>query len=271
MRLSPSQIDDYQRDGYLLLPAALPRAAVDRLNSALLRLFDRPGPQRVLEVDGETVRSVYGCHFDDELFWNLTCHPALLAPAAQLLDCDVYVYQLKVNAKRARTGDRWDWHQDLIYWREEDGLPGDRILNVALFLDDAGDDNGVMQVIPGSHRAGVIESAPTDAERAQPYRDSPPWIVDLIAAIKYRVGEPTLSRLISERGVTSLAAPAGSVLLFHPNLVHASPPNPSARDRKLLVATYNDTRNQPRLTGRPDFLVSRDFRALREVADARLD
>jgi len=270
MRLTPSQIDAYERDGYVLVPSALPRAAVDRLNAALPRLLERPGPQRVLEVDGETVRSVYGCHFDDDLFWNLTCHPALLAPAVQLLGCDVYVYQLKVNAKRARTGDRWDWHQDLIYCREEDGLPGDRILNVALFLDDAAGDNGVMQVIPGSHRGGVLESAPGETARAHPYRESPPWIVDLIAAIKYRVSEPVLSRLISERCVTSLAAPAGSLLLFHPNLVHASPPNQSPRDRKLLVATYNDTRNQPRSTERPQFLVSRDFRALREVADARL-
>jgi len=272
VKLTPSQLDAYDRQGWLLLPAALPGAAIDHLNAALPRLFDGAGPWRVLEVDGTTVRSVYGCHFVDDLFRNLTCHPALLAPAMQLLDADVYVYQLKVNAKRARTGDRWDWHQDLVYWLEEDGLPGDRILNVALFLDDATEENGAMQVIPGSHKLGVIESAPSAEEPAAPYRDSPKWIVDLIADIKYRVGEPTLSRLIAEHGVEPLAAPRGSVLLFHPNLVHASPPNLSARDRKLLIATYNDTRNLPRPAGepRPEFLVSRDHRALRAVDDPRL-
>ncbi len=270
--LSPAQLEAYDRRGYLLLPGAMPGVAVDRLNAALPPLFDGAGPSRVLEVDGVTVRSVYGCHLADELFWNLTCHPALLAPATQLLAHDVYVYQLKVNAKRARTGDRWDWHQDLIYWREEDGLPGDRILNVALFLDDASEDNGAMQVIPGSHQLGVIESAPNDRERAGPYQDSPPWIADLIAAIKYTVGEPVLSRLVAERGVESVAGPKGSVLLFHPNLVHASPPNRSPHDRKVLIATYNDTRNLPRPSGepRPAFLVSRDHRPLRAIDDPRL-
>jgi ectoine hydroxylase len=61
-------------------------------------------------------------------------------------------------------------------------------------------------------------------------------------------------------------------MIFHPNLVHASPPNRSARDRSMLVVTYNSTRNLPRPSGppRPEFLVGRDYAPLTAFVDPRL-
>ncbi len=270
MKLTRAQLDSYDRDGFVLVEGALSNAAIDQLDAALPALFDEDSPRRVLEVDNTTVRSVYGCHQTSDLFRSLTCHPSLLEPAMQLANHDVYVYQLKVNAKRARSGDVWAWHQDLIYWIEEDGLAGADIVNVALFLDDVTADNGAMQAIPGSHRLGVIAAQPRD-ERAA-YEDKPPWIADLIAAIKYTIDDRTIARLVGRLGVAALEGPRGSALIFHPNLVHASPRNRSPRDRKVLVATYNSTANRPRPPGepRPEFLVSRDFTPLRAIDDPRL-
>jgi ectoine hydroxylase len=272
MKLSPEQVAEYDRAGWLLVPAVVPPRAIDRVNAELPSLFAEESPRRVLETDHVTVRSVYGCHLVHELFHNLTCHAALLEPARQLLDGDdVYVYQLKVNAKRAFAGDLWAWHQDLIYWIEEDGLPGSRIINVALFLDDVTADNGPMRAVPGSHRLGVIPTAPREERTA--YEGQPAWIVDLIAAIKYTIDDRTLEGLIARHGVEPIEGPRGSVLIFHPNLVHASPPNRSPHDRKVLVASYNSTRNLPvpARAPRPEFLVNRDHRALRVVDDPRLD
>ena len=268
--LTRAQLDEYDRAGYVLVPDALSSGAIDRLDAALPALFDEESPRRVLEVDGATVRSVYGCHQTHELFRNLVSHRALLEPAMQLVGSDVYVYQLKVNAKRARSGDVWAWHQDLIYWINEDGLPGADIVNVALFLDDCSADNGAMQVIPGSHRLGVLEAAPREARDA--YEGQPEWIVDLIAAIKYSIDDRTIARLVGRHGVLPVEGARGSLLVFHPNLVHASPRNRSPFDRKVMVATYNSTANRPRPPGapRPEFLVSRDFTALRAVDDPRL-
>jgi ectoine hydroxylase len=36
----------------------------------------------------------------------------------------VYIYQFKINVKAAFGGDVWQWHQDYIFWRNEDGMPG---------------------------------------------------------------------------------------------------------------------------------------------------
>jgi ectoine hydroxylase len=270
MKLDDAQLAAYYARGWLLLEAAVPDTAIDRLRAELPALFAEESPRRVLEIDHATVRSIYGSHLTHELFAGLVRHPSLLEPAAQLTGGGVYVYQLKINAKRAHAGDLWAWHQDLIYWREEDGLPGADIVNVALFLDDVGDDNAPMRVIPGSHQLGVIETAPQEERRA--YEESPAWIVDLIAAIKYRVDDRTVEALTAEHGAEDVRGPRGSVMIFHPNLVHASPPNRSARDRSMLVVTYNSTRNLPRPPGppRPEFLVGRDYAPLTAFVDPRL-
>jgi ectoine hydroxylase len=261
MKLRPDELATFHRDGFVLRPASLDGPTLDPLDAELEALFARDSPRRVLELDGKTVRSVYGCHQVSARFDRLIRHPALLEPARQLVDGDVYLYQLKVNAKRARSGDRWAWHQDLIYWRDEDGLPGDRIVNVALFLDEVTPDNAPLQVLPGSHRLGVVETAPND-EGARAYGGQPSFITDLIAEIKYRLDDPTVEALTATHGVATVSGPRGSVLVFDANLVHASPPNRSSRDRRMLVATYNRCDNLPARVTRPDFLVGRDHAPL---------
>ena len=196
----------------------------------------------------------------------------MLDPARQLLGGDVYVYQMKINLKRANTGDAWPWHQDLIYWQREDGLRGAEIVNVVLFLDDADEGNGAMRVIPGSHRAGVIDVPARSGERPEAYRANAGWIDDVIAAIKYSI-DPARLGTLEARGVVTLNARRGSLLLFHPNLVHCSPPNRSPRDRRLLFVTYNRTNNVPIPVGepRPEFLVGRDRTPLVGRPDPRFE
>ncbi|XP_051877955.1 LOW QUALITY PROTEIN: probable alpha-ketoglutarate-dependent hypophosphite dioxygenase [Pristis pectinata] len=45
------------------------------------------------------------------------------------------------------------WHQDIRYW----GFEGGSVASVWLALDDVDQENGVLQVIPGSHKQGLLE------------------------------------------------------------------------------------------------------------------
>jgi Phytanoyl-CoA dioxygenase (PhyH) len=48
--------------------------------------------------------------------------PRVLGPVKQIMGDDIYLYQSRLNYKRARTGDVFQWHQDYQSWLM-DGVP----------------------------------------------------------------------------------------------------------------------------------------------------
>lgn len=261
MKLSDEQARFYHDHGHLLLSNALAGEEVDVLRKTLPRLFDRDSPDRVLERGSSVVRAVHGCHLNDEVCARLVCHPSLVHPARQLLGGDVYVYQFKINAKAALKGDIWEWHQDYIFWNKEDGLPRPEVVNVAVFVDDVDEINGPMILLEGSHREGMIDTGSKDRP-PEGYEDGPDWIANLTADLKYAFGKKHLTRLMEQYRPTVPKGPAGSILIFHPNVIHGSAQNMSPFDRRIVLITYSHVANRPRTEGarRPEFLVSRDFR-----------
>ena len=75
-----------------------------------------------------------------------------------LFDEEVYMHQFKINGKMAFAGDVWQWHQDYGTWLNDDMMPTERAMNVAIFLDDVNEFNGPLMFIPGSHKKGVVEA-----------------------------------------------------------------------------------------------------------------
>jgi len=264
--MTAEQVKAYQENGYLLLPNYFSRAEIDVLAAELPIVFSEDSPRRIIETNEVSVRSVYGSHMTNEVFKCLTCHPRLVGPAMQLLGSNVYVYQFKVNAKVAFDGDVWQWHQDYIFWLKEDGLPSPRIVNVIVFLSEVNEFNAPLLIIPGSHKEGVIEvPALYEDENTQ----TSTWISSLTAKLRYSVSKETVTRLVRDYGMEALKGPAGSVLFFDSNLVHASANNISPFDRNMVLITFNSVENIPitRGTPRPDFLVSRDYSSIIPVAD----
>ena len=266
MLLTEDQVKSYDEDGFLLLPNCLSAEEIDVLRAQLAVEFAVDSERRVLEKSGNVVRSVYGSHAENEVFRRLVAHPGLLGPAMQLLQSTVYVYQFKINAKAAFGGDLWEWHQDYIFWLEEDGLPEPRVVNMVLFLDEVNEFNGPIFFVKGSHKEGVL-SARQDHGVPDGYEGSPAWVSNLTADLKYSVGRETVARKVLQTGLAAPKGPAGSLLLFHPNTLHGSSPNMSPCDRNLVIATYNSTENHPTKVQRPWFLVSRDFTPISPLAD----
>ena len=278
MYLTNEQLLSHEREGFLFLPGVFSAAELDRMKQEAATLFDRDAPNRIFEKEGQLVRSVYGAHITSEVFRRLACHPRIVKPAEQILDSRVYVYQSKINAKKAFAGDVWEWHQDYVFWLKEDGLPTARVLNVVVFLEDVNEFNGPLYFIPGSHHEGMIdvaanaESLPDKLVRHEPYRESPPWISSLTADLKYSLDRETVRELILKYGIVAPKGAAGSVLFFHGNLVHSSPNNISPFDRVIAIVTFNSIENIPQAVDnpRPEFLVSRDPTPIIPLADEAL-
>lgn len=259
MRLTPAQQKIYEDNGFLFLPEYFTKAEVNVMRAELPALFNEDSPRRVMEKESQVVRSVYGSHTTNDVFRSLSRLPRLVEPARQILGSDVYVYQFKINAKVAFGGDLWEWHQDYVFWRKEDGMPSPRVINVAIFLDEVHEFNGPMLMIPGTQKEGVID-VPAHESLPPAYAQSPAWISNLTADLKYSLDRGTVARMVTQHGIVAPKGPAGSVIFFHGNLVHGSVPNMSPFDRALAFITYNSVENilPHREKPRPEFLVSRD-------------
>jgi ectoine hydroxylase len=261
VRLTNEQIDAYRRDGFLVLPAQFDMAEVEALRAAFARDTEQPGNHLVVEDGSDEVRAVYASHLRQDAFAALVRSPRMLEPALQLLGSAAYVYQVKVNAKPAFLGDSWSWHQDFGAWQIADQLERPDLVNVAIFLDDVDEFNGPVIFLPGSHEQGTVRSGRRDEHRSKQHLDP-----DDIALTPEQVAA------ISDRcGMVSAKGAAGSVVFFHPEIVHGSAANMSPHPRRLGIITYNDTSNLPRTSEpRAEYLVGRDTRALAVEDDADL-
>ncbi|MFC5833580.1 phytanoyl-CoA dioxygenase family protein [Nonomuraea insulae] len=266
--LGNAQIASYYRDGYLLLPPEfLPAGSLDKVVAACPDILAERGPRTVLERDGVTVRSVYGPHQTSTAVEGFSKLPQLLDAAAKLLNDEVYIHQSKVNQKAAFSGDQWEWHQDYVYWIQNDGINSPNLVNVAVFLDEVTEFNGPLTFIPGSHREGVLAGTDTQGMPVG-YEDAPSWVATLTATEKFQIDRSVIARLAGAGNLVSAKGPAGSVLLFHPNILHASLPNLSPFNRRVLILVYNAIGNPPTNTvnPRPGFLAARDTTAVRPDA-----
>lgn len=261
MKISKADLDSYVTNGFLVQPELFSAEETQKLVACLTEFEKNPQPGHVLEKNSTIYRAYHGCHLYDETYDALIRKPELLQPARQILKDEVYLHQLKVNLKQAFSGEHWPWHQDYIYWRNEDKVPTSAILSVMIFLDDITEFNGPLYFIPGSQRAGCI-----DSDKAN---DSPEgWEGNVSASLTYQVTNQQISSLVQQGGLFSAKGKKGTAVWFDGNLVHASPQNISPFQRRIAILTYNAVSNAPQdehIARRPAFLNSRDRQPLREL------
>jgi L-proline 4-hydroxylase len=249
MQLSPEQLQAFDEQGYCFFPncfsedeIALLRAEADRI----LKL-DR---QEVWREKTGAPRTAFAAHTFSDVFGLMARHPRLVEPLRQLFGEDVYVHQFKLNAKAAFEGDVWQWHQDYGTWARDDGMPQARAMNIAVFLDEVMPINGPLLLIPKSHKQGVF-----DAGHDLQTTSYPLWTLD----------KDTVTRLANEAendsgvGIVAPTGKPGSVLMFHGNLVHASPPNITPYPRKIVYLTLCAVSNHITKFTRPEWIAHRDF------------
>ena len=196
-------------------------------------------------------------HLCSEPFARLARHPRMIGPVMDLFNEQVYMHQFKINGKAAFEGDVWQWHQDYGTWLNDDMMPTERAMNVAIFLDDVNEFNGPLMFIPGSHKKGVVE-----AKHDLTTTSYPLWTVDngLISTLVERAGGKS-------GGIVSPKGPAGSMILFHSCLVHASGSNLSPWDRVSVYLSLCAVGNHIRRFKRPEYIAHRDFTPIEMLPD----
>ena len=268
MKLSSEQLKAFDEQGYCFFPncfseqeIALLRAEADRILT-----LDR---QEVWREKTGAPRTAFAAHTFSEVFGLLSRSPRLVEPLRQLFGEDVYVHQFKLNAKAAFEGDVWQWHQDYGTWARDDGMPEPRAMNIAVFLDEVMPINGPLLLIPKSHRQGVLQAGHDTATTSYPL-----WTLDKDTVTKLARDAEAANDGV---GIVAPTGKPGSVLMFHGNLVHASPPNITPYPRKIVYLTLCAVSNHITKFTRAEWIAHRDFKplvptdddALRDYARAR--
>lgn len=252
--LTDAQLAAFDEEGWLFLPSCFSEAEIATLRDEAEAIYASDRAEVWRESSGAP-RTAFAAHTYSEAFRLLGAHPRLIGPVSQLFGEPVYMHQFKVNAKAAFDGEVWQWHQDYGTWARDDGMPEPRAMNIAVFLDEVRAINGPLMLIPKSHKGGVLEAG-HDLETTS----YPLWTLD----------RATVTRLADEGGIVAPTGPAGSVLMFHGNLVHASPPNITPYPRKIVYLTLCAVSNHITRFTRPEWIAHRDFAPIEPVADDAL-
>jgi len=243
MQLTPEQLTQFDKEGYLFFPDLFSPEEAAFLKAEALKIYQLEREEVWREKNG-TARTAFAAHTYNEGFRCLGAHPNLVEPVQQLLDGDVYMHQYKVNAKAPFDGSVWQWHQDYGTWHRQDGMPSPRAMNIGVFLDDVTAANGPLIFLPGSHKHGVV-----DAEYDIETTGYPLW----------ECTRETVTALAKAGGCIAPTGKAGSMIVFSSLLVHASPPNISPLDRTIVYLSLCETSNHIKEFNRPEWIAHRDF------------
>ena len=112
MKLSPEQLTQFDRDGYLFFPGLFNPAETQTLNDAVPDLYSRRENFSVREKGKDAVRTNFAAHLYSEPFARLAGHPSMIELVRELLGEELYMHQFKINGKLAFKGDVWQWHQN---------------------------------------------------------------------------------------------------------------------------------------------------------------
>jgi hypothetical protein len=252
----------FHENGFVQLRHVFTQLELDIIDQEIDTVIRKNGKGLVWERNTQTIRGIQGPHLESRLLANLARDRRLLQTAEILLEGNVYIHQYKINFKAPFVGGVWPWHQDYPYWHYLDGIPDPKLISVVVALDDVTEFNGPLMFIPGSHRNGILESSAED-----PVPQTGDWRNSFSSDLPYQLSTNRVQSLIGESQIISPKGTAGSILAFDACIAHASLPNLSPFQRRLLLITYNRVDNCPSETRnrREEFICGRDTEALAPV------
>lgn len=235
MQHNPAQWkQDYDRDGYLMVENVIDpntlaglHAAYDRIVDGLDDLppvlrrhvqteadyFDQQ-PQYNTDVSRDQLtgvpRNIMELPLFDPAFADLIAYkPVLDILEALFGSSEFHFHNYKCIVKAPRVSSVFRWHRDLPYLQHS--TPN--LITAMLCLDPMTADNGATVVLPGSHR--VPHEQVTDKDM-----------------------ELTDEQLPEGFEHVSVQCPAGSVVLFHVNILHGGPANRSDIPRRNVIGIW---------------------------------
>ena len=84
MRLTPEQLEQFDREGYLFFPGLFTPEETKNLTDAVPELYSRREAYNVREKGSDAVRTNFAAHMYSEPFAKLARHPRMIEPVQDL-------------------------------------------------------------------------------------------------------------------------------------------------------------------------------------------
>ena len=208
-RLSPEQIKEFNRLGYIFPIEMFDAAAVSANRAYFKTLMD------MALAAGKNSYDVAGWHTTCRGLYDLAVNERILDYVEDIIGPDIVCKMTHYFSKDPGDTKSVYWHQDAQFWL----LTPSKVVTVWLAIDDVDEENGAMNLFAGSHRVGIIPFEWVTEEESgvlnQHIHD--PW--------KY--GNPV-----------SVNLKAGEFSMHTDMIIHGSMPNPSNRRRCGLTLRY---------------------------------
>jgi hypothetical protein len=216
--ISPTQTEQYRRDGHILLRGVASPAEVASflpvIRAAVERLSTETRPLEARDTYGKAFLQVMNLWVSDEAVRRFVFSRRFAKIAADLMGAGgVRIYHDQALYKEPGGG-KTPWHQDQYYWP----LNTDKTITMWMPLVDISAEMGTMLFASGSQRHGYLGKLPISDE-----------------------SEEVLNRFITERGyeLSNAGKLAGGDATFHSGwILHGAPGNQSARAREVMTIIY---------------------------------
>ncbi|MGE4430968.1 MAG: ectoine hydroxylase [Sphingobium sp.] len=255
--ISQAQIDQFDRDGYLVLEDLFSEEEITFLQREAGGLLGDPdaldADTIITEPGSREIRSIFDIHRQSAAMARLAADERLAALAGFLLGDEVYIHQSRLNYKPGFQGKEFYWHSDFETWHVEDGMPRMRALSMSVLLAENTPHNGPLMLIPGSHHSFLACAGETPEDH---YKAS-------LKKQEYGVpDEDSLAELAHEHGIVAPTGKPGTIILFECNVMHGSNGNITPFPRANAFLVYNAVSNRLRepfgtQKPRPPFIAAR--------------
>ncbi|RMG40132.1 MAG: phytanoyl-CoA dioxygenase family protein [Planctomycetota bacterium] len=225
-RFSDDELRQYADVGFVIVRGLLSEEETDLLRAIAHQ--DRVLRERAYaRADGEggAVKLVVENELPrDTIYGAIVRARRVVDRMEQLLGEEVYHYHHKMILKEPRVGGAWAWHQDYGYWYNF-GCLYPSLASCMIAVDRATRENGCLQVLAGSQRAGRVDHGPVgDQTGADPER---------------------VAALCERHPRVHVELDPGDAVFFHCNLMHRSDQNHSDHPRWAFICCYNARSNSP--------------------------
>lgn len=239
--LSAREIETYQSEGVVHVPASVDPEWVERMLGAADRQLAKPGSW----VQDTNPGGSEGRFLHDRYLWPtepdfraFVFESGVARLAAQAMrSTTARIYFDHLFVKEPNTNEEFFWHQDLPYWP----FSGTQICSVWLALTDADVSSSALEFVRGSHTWGKwykpVLPGGDDSELAE-------WI-----GKSYEEDIPDFNALRDDFEFLTFDVKAGDSLIFNTAIAHTSHGNLSRDRRRVALSTRwlgDDARWDPR-------------------------
>lgn len=228
----------YAEQGFVVLDNPFKTTTLDSIEDALVDMTERPDDyEDFLDHEPDqphVIRRVRHAHRAHRAFDDFARSAEMVDILKPILGDAIRMHGSKVNMKAAGSTTAVEWHQDWAFYPHSN----DDVLAVGVMLDDVGDENGPLLLVPQTHRTELLD-----------HHNGPGGTFS--GAV-----DPSAMDTFEGKAVAATGT-RGSVSLHHARALHGSAANRSTKPRRLFLIEYAAADAWP-LNGVKDYQDYRD-------------